>query len=98
MSSMHGITWSVGGGTATVAEADGTLVTLISTRPFPPGAPVMGTLTTDEGMAWGFTLKMATARKVDPTHWSLRGRLTTCPSDVLAAFAAAARGASGSPM
>jgi hypothetical protein len=72
---------------AEVVRADGTQVTLRSTRPFPPGAPVEGVLHSATGRKT-FTLKIAGSRKVAEDVWEVRGRLLTATSDVRAAFAA----------
>ncbi len=86
------IEWT-GGGSARVVSANGMLVEVHSTRPFPPGAPVPGTLTADGAHA--FTLKVAAARKIAETTWAVRGRLLTPTAAVIAAFAQAARAHTG---
>jgi hypothetical protein len=81
------IQWAVGG-EAEIVAVDGVRLTVHSTKPFPPGAPVPGTLTLET--AHPFTLKVAGSRKVAEGVWQVQGRLTTATSDVLAAFAQAA--------
>jgi hypothetical protein len=82
-----------GAGSASVVSAQGTAVVLRSDRPFPPGAPAQGDLTT-RTPSHAFTLKVAGSRKVAEGIWEVRGKLQTAPSDLIAAFAAAAVGAS----
>lgn len=81
------IQWS-DGGEADVVQASGIHITVRSTRPFPPGAPVTGTLAGHP--AYPFTLKVAGSRKVEEGIWEVRGRLVTATSAVIAAFARAA--------
>lgn len=76
-------------GDAQVVSAAGVQVVLRSTRPYPPGAPVQGTLATASGPKI-FTLKVAGSRKVAEDVWEVRGRLLTATVDLIAAFAAAA--------
>lgn len=72
--------------------ADVLLVTVRSTRPFPPGAPAQGTL--DDVHA--FTLKVAGSHK-DGDAFVVRGRLVSATVAVREAFArAVATGASPS--
>jgi hypothetical protein len=80
------IRWTAGG-EAELVSAAGVQVTVRSTKPFPPGAPVPGTLTLDAPYA--FTLKVAGSRRIAEGVWEVRGRLTTATTDVLAAFARA---------
>lgn len=83
------ITWEKGGG-ARVLEAKGEQVTLRSTVPYPPGAPVPGTLRDGEGAGHGFVVKVAGSKKVSPTEWDVKGRLVTATVAVREAFAKAA--------
>ena len=78
-----GVRWS-DGGEATVVAADALLVTVRSTRPFPPGAPARGTL---DG-AHEFTLKVAGSRK-ESDGFEVRGRLVSATVAVREAFARA---------
>jgi hypothetical protein len=79
------ITWNAGG-EATVAVVNGVQVTVHSSKPYPPGAPVPGTLHASDGDR-AFTIKVAGSRKIAEATWEVRGRLVTATSDVLAAFA-----------
>lgn len=79
------ITWSAGG-EATLATANGVQVTMHSNKPYPPGAPVQGTLHLGDGER-AFTLKCTGSHKIADETWEVRGRLVTATSDVLAAFA-----------
>jgi hypothetical protein len=78
------ITWDQGG-EAEVVRAQGVQATVRSTKPFPPGAPVQGTLLGPTSVT--FTLKVASIRKVQEQVWEIHGRLITATAEVLAAFA-----------
>jgi hypothetical protein len=82
------ITWS-SGATATLSAVDGIHVTTHSSKAFPPGAPVQGTLHADDGER-AFTLKVTNSRKIADTTWEVRGRLVAATVDVVAAFARSA--------
>ena len=77
------VRWA-GEGEATVMTVEAILVTVRSTRPFPPGAPAQGTL--DE--VHGFTLKVAGSRK-EADAFVVRGRLVSATVAVREAFARA---------
>lgn len=79
------ITWE-SGGEGRVVRADGVLVTVRSTRAFPPGAPPNGTLHTEPSHA--FTLKVAGSRR-EGDAFVVRGRLVNATVAVLAAFGGA---------
>lgn len=78
------VQWS-GQGEGTVVVADALLVTVRSTRPFPPGAPAQGTLDGEHA----FTLKVAGSQK-DGDAFVVRGRLVSATVAVREAFARAA--------
>jgi hypothetical protein len=82
------IAWATGGDGVLLAHDGGTLVTVRSTKPFPPGAPVAGTLGAGERQ-WAFQLKVASTRKVDEGAWEVRGRLLSATTELIAAFASA---------
>lgn len=82
------VTWLTGG-EADVISAAGVQIVVHSNKPFPPGAPVTGTLAGESSKT--FIVKIGGSRKIADDIWEVRGRLTTTTTDVIAAFAAAAR-------
>ena len=78
------VSWT-GGGEATLVTISALQVTFQSNKPFPPGAPVAGTLHLDDGTR-EFGLKVVGSRKSADTMWEVRGRLVTATSELLAAF------------
>ena len=83
------IVWS-NGGEASLISAAGSQIVVHSNKPFPPGAPVSGTLGSDEPKT--FVVKIGGSRKIADAMWEVRGRLSTATTDVLNAFANAAQG------
>lgn len=75
-------------GLARVLEARADQVVLRSTVPYPPGAPVNGTLQSDaEGVpSHAFTVKVTGSKRVRDGEWDVKGRLVTAPTLVRAAF------------
>lgn len=81
------ITWS-NGATATLSAAEGIHIVAHSSKAYPPGAPVQGTLHASDGER-AFTLKVTNSRKIADATWEVRGRLVAATVDVVAAFARA---------
>jgi hypothetical protein len=75
------------GGEATVLSLDGERVELLSTRAFPPGAPVSGALEREGEEALSLTMKVAgSAREGD--GYRVRGRLVNATRALREALAA----------
>ncbi|MBI5517100.1 MAG: hypothetical protein HY909_25200 [Deltaproteobacteria bacterium] len=62
------------GGEATVLSLDGERVELLSTRPFPPGAPASGALAREGEAPLALTVKVA-GSVLEGDRYRVRGRL-----------------------
>ncbi len=79
------VTWSLGGD-AVVLTVQGDVLSLRSSRAFPPGAPAAGTLAGEVAIA--LTLKVAGSRREDDGRFVVRGRLVSPTVALRAALAA----------
>lgn len=79
------VTWSLGGD-ARVLTVQGDVLSLRSSRSFPPGAPAAGTLEGEVPIA--LTLKVAGSRREDDGRYVVRGRLVSPTVALRAALAA----------
>ncbi len=79
------VTWSLGGD-ARVLTVQGDVLSLRSSRAFPPGAPAAGTLAGEPPIA--LTLKVAGSRREDDGRYVVRGRLVSPTVALRAALAA----------
>ncbi len=79
-----------GGGHGTVVTVDKLLVTVRSTRAFPPGQPAQGVLHAPEGGTQAFTLKIGNSRRV-ADRFEVRGRLLNATTNLRTAFTLAAK-------